>query len=200
MSESRQRRMYLVDRAFQLKYILLLMGWGVVLAALFGLWTYQAHQQAVETVLRDPAQRALMARGERQLVWALLGIGALSAAALGLLAFIMTHRVAGPIYVMGHYLTLLAEGRYPPRRALRRHDELKQFYGHFVDVMEVLKERDARCLTTLEDAATAIRGVALREPALVSALEQLEREAASRREALAEAAHPVDAAPAAARN
>lgn len=36
MAGSHHRRIYLVDRSFQLKYILLLMGWGVVLAGLFG--------------------------------------------------------------------------------------------------------------------------------------------------------------------
>ena len=64
MAGSDHRRIYLVDRSFQLKYILLLMGWGVVLAGLFGLWTYQAHQQAVEALVQSAEQRALLARAE----------------------------------------------------------------------------------------------------------------------------------------
>jgi hypothetical protein len=186
MTGYRHRRIYLVDRSFQLKYILLLMGWGVVLAALFGLWTYQAHQQAMETVVRGAEQRALLAGGDRQLAWVLAGIGALSAAACGLLGFIMTHRVAGPIYVMGHFLTLLAEGRYPTRRALRRNDELQGFYSRFLDAIDAMKERDARHVARIEDAVAVLRGAMARAPELGPALVALEAELKDRREALSE--------------
>jgi hypothetical protein len=193
MAESHHRRIYLVDRSFQLKYILLLMAWGLVLAALFGLWTYQAHQQAMETVVRSAEQRALLGHADRQLVWALAGIGALSAAALGLLGFIMTYRVAGPIYVMGHVLALLAEGRYPTRRALRKNDELQGFYAHFLDAVDAMKERDTRLVAQLEETIAALRGALARAPDLRPALDALELEVKDRREALAAGFTPVAA-------
>jgi hypothetical protein len=196
MAESRRRRTYLVDRSFQIKYILLLMAWGVVLSALFGLWTYQAHQQAIETVVRGPEQRALMVRADRQLMWPLAGIGALSAAALGLLGFVITHRVAGPVYVMGHFVNLLARGRYPTRRALRKHDELKGFYAQFLDAIDAMKERDARHVGELEEIVVLLRGAVARAPELGVALEALEREVKDRRETLAGSSTPAAAAPA----
>jgi hypothetical protein len=199
MTASHHRRTYLVDRTFQLKYILLLMGWGVVLAALFGLWVHQAHEQAFETVVRDASQRALVARADRQLLWVLGAIGALSAAALGLLGFIVTHRVAGPVYVMGHYLKLLGEGRFPERRALRKHDELKGLYAHLGETMEALRARDERLLYHLDVAVARMRAALPRAPELGNAMESLEREARARRATLAEArssATPVPATPA----
>jgi hypothetical protein len=191
MAQSHRRRIVLVDRSFQLKYILLLMAWGVVLAFLFGLWTYQAHQQAVETVVRSVEQRALLERADRQLVWVLAGIGALSAAAMGLLGFIMTYRVAGPIYVMGHFLRLLAEGRYPTRRALRRNDELQGFYAQFLETVAAMRERDARHVAQLEETIAALREALARAPDLRPALDALERDVKDRREALAEGFTPV---------
>jgi hypothetical protein len=188
MSESHHRRTYLVDRAFQLKYILMLTAWGAALAGLFGLWTWQAHQQVLETAIRDAAQRALVAHAERQLGWVLVAIGLLSAAALGLVGFLMTHRVAGPIHVMGHFLGQLAGGRYPPRRALRRHDELKAFYARFVEALDAMKERDARAVAAMEGAAERMRAALSRAPELAPALAALELEARLRREALEEAA------------
>jgi hypothetical protein len=195
MAESRHRRTYLVDRSFQLKYILLLMGWGVVLAALFSLWTHQAHLQALETIVRDPAQRVLIERADRQLLWALGAIGALSVAALGLLGFIMTHRVAGPVYVLAHYLTLLGRGRYPAHRALRRHDELKALNARFMDTIDALKERDARRLAHLEAAVARMRAATGRVPELAAVLPPLEEEIQERRAALADtqAATPTPA-------
>jgi hypothetical protein len=198
MPDAHHRRTYLVDRAFQLKYILLLMGWGVVLAALFGLWTWQAQQQALETLIHDPAQRALVARADRQLAWALGAIAVLSAAALGLLGFIMTHRVAGPVYVMGHFLTQLAEGRYPSRRALRKRDELQAFHAHFLDAIEAMKARDLRQLAQLEDALARMKVAAARAPELEVGVALLEAEIRERRERLTEglaAATPVPGHP-----
>ena len=59
------------------------MGWGLVLAALFGLWAYQAQAQAVDLLATEPGQRALVGHVGRQLLWVLLAIAALSSAALG---------------------------------------------------------------------------------------------------------------------
>lgn len=176
MPTTPHRRTYLVDRPFQLKYILLLMGWGFALAALFGLWIYQAHEQAIALLVRDAAQRALVDRAGRQLLWVLGGIALLSAAALGLVGFIMTHRVAGPVYVMGHFLSLLSQGRYPSRRSLRRHDELQQFHAHFLETIEALKDRERVQLARLRDAVERMRAAASRAPELLPAVAALEAE------------------------
>jgi hypothetical protein len=192
MPDSRHRRTYLVDRSFQLKYILLLMGWGLVLAALFGLWAYQAQAQAVELLASEPGQRALAGHAGRQLLWVLLAIAVLSSSALGLLGFILTHRVAGPVYVMSHVLTALAQGRYPSRRALRKHDELKPFYSHFLQVIDTLRERERIHLVHLEAAVEGMRGAVARAPELAPAMAALEAELRERRGALDE---PTGATP-----
>ncbi|HUK66918.1 MAG TPA: hypothetical protein VLV17_08840 [Anaeromyxobacteraceae bacterium] len=180
------RRLYLVDRSFQLKYILLLMAWGLVVAVLLGLWTFQAHEQAVETVVRDPEQRALLEGASRQLVWVLCGIGVLSVAALGVVGFVMTHRVAGPIYVMSHFLASLAEGRYPAQRGLRRRDELQRFYGQLMHASEALKERDSRHLKRLESVLGALKAALPGCPELAGSIAILEADVEGRREALAD--------------
>jgi hypothetical protein len=186
MPPSRHRRTYLVDRSFQLKYILLLVGWGFALACLFGLWAYQAHEQAIELLVRDPGQRALVDHASRQLLWVLGGIGLLSAAALGLVGFIMTHRVAGPVYVMGRFLSLLSQGRYPSRRALRKHDELQRFHTQFLETIDALKERERLQLVRLREAVERMRAAAARAPELLPALQALELELDERSAAVEE--------------
>jgi methyl-accepting chemotaxis protein len=185
MPEPHARRSYLIDRAFQLKYTLLLAGWGVVLAALFGLWTWQAHQQVAELFAREPEHQALLRQVDRQLVWALGGIGVLSAAALGLLGFVITHRVAGPVWVMGHALGEMARGRLPARRGLRRRDELQALHARFHEAVEALAEREGRSLEALEEALGLLRPAAQQNAALAPAVRVLEAEASARREALA---------------
>jgi HAMP domain-containing protein len=186
MPESHTRRTYLIDRAFQLKYILLLAAWGIGLAVLFGLWAWKAHEQAVEILAREAAgSQALLRQSDRTLAWVLGAIGLLSAAALGLLGFVMTHRVAGPVWVMGHALGELAQGRYPTRRGLRRRDGLQALHASFHDAVEALAARDQRTLGALEEALARLRPAAVGNPALARAVELLEAEAKGRREGLA---------------
>lgn len=180
-----QRRVYLVDRAFQLKYTALLMGAGLLVALVFGLWIWQAHQQTTELVSVDPALRPVLEASDRQLLYVFVGIAALMAAALGLLGLVVTHRVAGPMFVMGHYMSVLAQGRFPRMRTLRRRDELKSFFRVFLEAVQALKEREAKHAAVLENAVETMRAARPRNPELGPALEALEAAAQERRKALA---------------
>jgi hypothetical protein len=180
------RRQYLVDRGFQLKYALLMAAAGLLVAGVFGLWILQAHAQATALLGPDPETRALVERSDRLLLGAFAAIGALLAAALGLLGVVITHRVAGPVFVMGHYLRVLADGRFPRMRTLRRSDELKGFFKAFIDAVDSMKVREARHTAVLEDAIRRMREAAQAAPELAPAIEALEKAARERRAALAQ--------------
>jgi len=180
------RRRYLVDRGFQLKYALLMALAGLVVAAVFGVWLHQAHVQATALLSPDPETRALVERSDRLLLGAFAAISLLLAAALGLLGVVITHRVAGPVFVMGHYLQVLAQGRFPRMRTLRRSDELKTFFHTFIDAVDAMKVREARHTAVLEDAVRRMRAAAAAAPELSPAIEALSRAAQERRAALAQ--------------
>jgi hypothetical protein len=180
-----QRRVYLVDRAFQLKYTILLMVAGLAVALAFGLWIWQAHLQVSDLAAVDPALRPLIEASDRNLLVIFVGIAALMAGALGLVGILVTHRVAGPIFVMGHYMSVLAQGRFPRMRTLRQRDELKGFFQTFIEAVAVLKQREARHATVLEEAVERMRAAAGKAPDLLPAIEALETAARERRQALA---------------
>ncbi len=180
----RARRVFLVDRSFQLKYALLMAGAGALVALIFGLWLHQAHAQALEVAGLDPALREELARGDRQLLTAFAGIAALLALALGLVGVVMTHRVAGPIFVMGHYVSVLARGAFPKMRTLRRTDELRTFFQFFIDAVGRLREREARHVELLEGTLVRMRGAVQRAPELQPAIQALQDEVRARRAAL----------------
>jgi len=106
------------------------------------------------------------------------------ALALGLLGVVVTHRVAGPVYVMSHYMTVLATGRYPRMRTLRRGDELKRFFQVFIHAVDAVKAREARHAAVLEDAVDRMRSALARAPELAPAIEALAAAARERRLAL----------------
>ena len=178
------RRRYLVDRGFQLKYALLMALAGLVVAAVFGIWLHQAHVQATALLSPDAETRALVERSDRLLLGAFVAIALLLAAALGLLGVVITHRVAGPVFVMGHYLQVLAQGRFPRMRTLRRSDELKTFFHTFIEAVDAMKTREARHTAVLEDAVRRMRAAAAAAPELSPAIEALARAAQERRAAL----------------
>jgi hypothetical protein len=179
------RRRFLLDRGFQLKYALVMAGAGLLVAVVFGLWIHQVHAQAIALLSPDAETRALIARSDTLLLAAFAGIALLLAAALGLLGVVITHRVAGPMFVMGHYLSVLAQGRFPRMRTLRRSDELKSFFRVFIDAVESMKKREARHVAALEDALARVRAAAVRVPELRPAVHSLETAAMERRLALA---------------
>src|SRR5512138_759333 len=178
------RRVFLVDRTFQLKYALLMAGAGALVAIIFGLWLQQAHAQAIEIAGLDPALRAELARGDRQLLVAFAGIAVLLALALGLLGVVMTHRVAGPVAVMGHYVSVLARGAFPRMRTLRKTDELRSFFQVFFDAVEQLKARERRHVELLEGTVARMKAALPRSPELIAGIEPLEAEIRARRTAL----------------
>ena len=180
------RRRYLVDRRFQLKYALLMGVAGLAVAAVFGLWLHQAHAQATILLAPDAETRALVERSDRLLLAAFGVIALLLAAALGLLGVVITHRVAGPVFVMGHYLEVLAAGRFPRMRTLRRSDELKSFFRVFIEAVDRLKAREAQHAAVLEDAVQRLRPLVARAPELQPALEALSAAARERRAALSQ--------------
>lgn len=180
-----QRRVYLVDRSFQLKYTLLLVLAGLGVAGAFGLWIWQAHLQVSDLAAVDPALRPLIEASDRNLLVIFVGIAVLMAAALGLVGILVTHRVAGPIFVMGHYMSVLAQGRYPRMRTLRQRDELKGFFRTFIEAVSTLKQREARHAAVLEEAVERMRAAAARSPELAASIEALESAARERRQALA---------------
>jgi len=184
------RRTYLVDRGFQLRYALLLAGAGAVLALFCGLWLHQAHVQATELLPLDADARALVERSDRELLGALLGITGLMALALGVLGVIITHRVAGPVLVLGRYLQAFGQGRFPRVRALRRGDELKRLFGVFGDGVEALRAREAAHADLLEQAVARLRVTLPRAPELAAVADQLAEAARQRREALADEPAP----------
>src|SRR5512138_1589941 len=180
------RRHYLLDRGFQLKYAVLMACAGLGVAIVFGLWLHQAHAQATALLAPDAETRALVERSDRLLLAAFGAIAVLLAAALALLGVVITHRVAGPVFVMGHYLEVLAQGRFPRMRTLRRSDELKGFFRTFIDAVDQMKVREAKHAAALEEAVQRMRAVAARAPELQPAIDALAAAARERRAALAQ--------------
>ncbi|QRN95344.1 signal protein [Archangium violaceum] len=132
------RRKFLLDAGFQLRYILRLAALGGGGVLLVGVLAYRVHM----SLMSNPTPMAVVTSGET-LLW-LTGLGALGVAGvLALFGLVLTHRVAGPVYVMSLYIATLAAGRYPRMRPLRQKDELRGFFDRFSEAVDRIREREA---------------------------------------------------------
>jgi methyl-accepting chemotaxis protein len=188
---SSTRRRYLVDRGLQLRAAALLAGAGAVLALLCGLWLHQAHVAATELLPLDVESRMLVDRTDRELLVALVGITVLMAVALGFLGIFLTHRVAGPLLVLGRTMRALAEGRFPRVRALRRGDELRELYANVGEAVTTLRQREERLVDQLDEAVARLQLAAARTPEIAPVVAALSETARERRAALEPSAPPT---------
>ncbi len=156
------RRTFVVDRPFQLKYTALLVLTGTLVSLLFGTMMYLVHQDAQQvltsTAPTNAALRTTLEQSERTLLWLIAGATVLMGAALGLLGILITHRVAGPLYVMGLYMNQLTQGRYPSVRALRKNDELKAFFERFQKLLEQMRQREIEEAEKLDQVIQGLGG------------------------------------------
>ncbi|WP_163868252.1 signal protein [Myxococcus eversor] len=167
------RRTYLLDREFQLKYILLLAGMGAGSMGVFGLLAHRLHVSSVSAGVD----------GGQSLLW-LTALGSAGMGVLlGLFGLLFTHRVAGPVHVMSLYVAALAAGRYPRLRPLRKKDELKRFFDRFSEAVDRIRQREADEAYALEVALAALNPVAT-TPEAREALETLNQLHTRKRQAV----------------
>jgi hypothetical protein len=181
------RRTYLIDREFQLKYIFMLGTIGAGSMGLFGALAWWAHTAAME------AGSGAEGFAGMTILWLTLLAVVGTATALGLFGLVFTHRVAGPVYVMNLYVEALAAGHYPRLRPLRKYDELKKFFDRFSHAVERIRAREADEAQALAQAMAAFQPLANTEEAR-AALKTLEELHSRKREALdkpVSARHPI---------
>jgi hypothetical protein len=168
------RHIYVVDRSFQLKYTAMLVVFGGIIMGLFGaavIHELRTNSELLEGKRIEASlsgatgkipslsdfQGALAATDHRQML-IVIGAAIIVAAFLGLIGVLVTHRVAGPIFVLSRYAKVLGEGGFPRMRALRRGDELKGFFEVFREAIEKLRERQAAEAAQLEELANRSSG------------------------------------------
>lgn len=152
-----KRRTYLVDRGFQLKYTAILVVVGAAITALFGTMMYQAHVAATHMMNLPAAFEAQVSHSyDDHLLWITAAIAVVMTLSLALFGVLITHRVAGPIFIMARYIRALGDGQWPAMRPLRKNDELKDFFSSFQESVEMMRSRDASDLAAIDSALSVL--------------------------------------------
>jgi hypothetical protein len=166
-----KRRQYLVDRAFQLKYTIIIAIIGALIAVFWGTLFFKASKENAEQVMLalkvDPELQTLSEKveeklsGEDKRIVASIGGFVLAVLiSLSIWGVLITHRVAGPLFIISRYFDTITDGKYPDPRPLRKNDELKVFFTKFNAMLTAVKERERSDVIALERAVeTASRAL-----------------------------------------
>jgi hypothetical protein len=166
-----RRRTFLVDRKFQFKWTAIIVSVGVLISAGLGFFIVKLTMDLNESLGIDEALLAEATRADSYAIYYLVGFVAVMAVALFVWGIFMTHRVAGPIFIISRYLHQIGQGEVPRPRPLRRGDDLQEFFETFSGMLAKLQERHLAEAALMIKAAAALRDKG-GDAALVGELEQ----------------------------
>lgn len=152
-----RRRAFLIDRKFQLKYTMIIVLVGVVVSALLGYFIFRLNQENRDLLGIEETMMAEVQRIDSYTMYYLAGFVAVMALVLFIWGIFITHRVAGPIFIISRYLRQLGQGDVPYTRPLRKGDELKAFFDTFSEMLNSMKQRNVEEAQLLEKIAGQIR-------------------------------------------
>jgi len=138
---NKRKRIYLVNRDFQLRHTKSAVIIGLMSTALTAL------------VILFPLYEFKILRIPKFLPWPVLtSMGLAAVINIGIVAFMgimVTHRIAGPMYSLVRSLRRVAMGRFDRLMGQRDGDELKFVVRNFNDMLQGLQSMTARDLETL---------------------------------------------------
>jgi len=147
---------YFIDLRYQLKFTLTMVGIAAVLTGGLGYFIHEKSREASEIVkvqamdptLEGPALemanelKKQFARGDQMVTFALIGFGVLMSVVLAGYGIVLTHKVAGPLFKVTLYLDKIRDGKLGQVYALRKGDELVEFFNHFKAAHDALRKQE----------------------------------------------------------
>ncbi len=178
-------RNYLLDTGLQLRLASYLLAVAVALSLGLGALLWSAYRETSRVIaLGDPdvgdSIAQALAHEDR---WRMLLIAAaLSAVLIFLLlaSVVITHRIAGPAFVIARTAREVAAGSLAPPRPLRSHDLLVDLADDVAGMVDALRDREERERERTSRAAATLRDPASTPADRALALEDLERMAAEK--------------------
>ena len=143
----RRMKNYLINTKLQLRFASWLLAVAAMISIVLGwvLWSSYAETSRV-VALADPdvaeALAAAFASEDRaRMVWLAAALAAVLICLLGF-AVVMTHRIAGPAFVIARTCRQVAEGNFERPRPLRQSDMLVELFDDVIYMVNAVRDRD----------------------------------------------------------
>ncbi len=184
----RKLRNYLLDTSLQLRLASYLLAVALVLSIALGWLLWNAYAETSRVVaLADPdvseSLASLLAREDRdRMIWLAVALAGVLVCLLPA-AVVVTHRIAGPAFVIGRTCRHVGEGMLEKPRPLRSHDLLTDLASDVAEMVEALRDREQAETRIVLDATASLRNpdaTAAERAAAADALDRLAREKSKR--------------------
>ncbi|MBN2529523.1 MAG: hypothetical protein JXR76_24255 [Deltaproteobacteria bacterium] len=148
----RQIRNFLIDRKFQMAWVLRVAVVVTIIVSVMGYFLYGTLQESIELTnaqilstasMTQQAQQAIVEKGAKDKVFTgvvLAGTLAGLVVLLSLMTIVVTHKVAGPAYKIKRLLSAVDANHLQLFEQLRRGDELHDVFREFTDMLRRLRE------------------------------------------------------------
>ncbi len=156
----RKLKNLLLNRRFQLKYTTMVLGLSIVLSVALGTFLLMQVREN-SRMLRldaefDPVFQAQLAQSDAVVVATMVGALVAFNLLLAAVSVVVTHRMAGPVWVIERYLRTLGQGRLPKMRGLRRGDEFVELWTELRRHVDVLEAETLEDIEALERAIESL--------------------------------------------
>jgi hypothetical protein len=180
----RKIRNYLIDRRFQLGWVVRVALVTAVILGVVGYFLYGKVAESVDMMILNGSQipglapeawKAFQEQGERDKWSAILVLGSGLVGILVLLSLmtiVATHKIAGPAYKMKKLLSGIDGDHLQLWAKLRKGDELIDMFEQLDEMLRRLRESRHHEIEEIEAAVAALRAGGPSEPA-VAALERI---------------------------
>ncbi len=178
-------RNYLLDTGLQLRLASYLLAVALALSLGLGWLLWSAYRETSRVIalgepdVGDSIAQAL-AGEDRWRMFLLAAALSVVLVCLLLASIVITHRIAGPAFVIGRTARQLADGSLAPSRPLRSHDLLVDLADDVAGMVDALRDREERERERTSRAAATLRDPASTPSDRALALEDLERMAAEK--------------------
>jgi hypothetical protein len=179
-SSKRRARNYLLDTRLQLRLASYLVAVATALSLGLGWLLWQAYRETSRVIaLGDPDGGQFIAQAlASEDRWRIVVVAAALACVLVCLlgaAVVITHRIAGPAFVIGRTARAVGDGSLAPPRPLRSRDLLVDLADDVAGMVDALRDRELREREVVERAVASLRDPAAGPAERTAALGQLER-------------------------
>jgi len=167
----RHLRNYLLNSSLQLRYTAFIVLISGTLTGALGYFVMSKAREAtrvVEVRAMDPSDTiaqdiaAQFAKNDQALLIGLIIFGIVLVLVLTGYGIVMTHKVAGPLFKITTYLDQVRDGNLSPIRALRKGDQLADFFDHFKAAHDALRAREQGDVELLERISKSIGDATLK--------------------------------------
>ncbi len=176
----RSLRNYLLDTSLQLRLASYLVAVATALSMALGWLLWRAYRETSRVIaLGDPEvgdsiAQALASEDRWRIVAVAVGLAGVLLCLL-LAAVVITHRIAGPAFVIARTCRKVAEGDLTRPRPLRSHDLLTDLANDVAGMIDSLRERETRERDMALSAAAKLRDPSASDADRASAADALER-------------------------